>query len=434
MHQPDSRLTTTDNLFLMLVFLICLTISWDIVLTFEFNGTWRVSNLLMLPIILCAPYYWLKSPKQTEWNLLILLAVLNFIATSLNETHLRGWLYAGWFFYFVGFVVGFSGYAKNHIYVLKPLIFIFFFAAFLNMSFGLIQFIGGLFGLELWATQKLWPWGINRISGFTFEPSYYVTYIYIFWVSSLLITEFQFNENLVMPIWLSWATLITSTLGILLATSRMGWLFMLPIAVIYPIRLIIALAYKRTISGFLKAANTCILLGFTALSIWIASDFESFRSLFLNAGLFGYGASNANVRISGALDAFQVFQVHWFFGAGYGELPFEIMLLNFGEIFEEKVQIYLGGAPLVELASATGIIGLSIFILFMLRVTLVPLISWKKQHNLAFIAFAAGFLVQFAVLQLNQNLFRGYIWLSLAILITLYQLHETKNTKRVAAQ
>ncbi len=403
-------------------------------MTLELNGTWRISHLLMLPIVLGAPYYWLKSPKQIDWNLLIGLALLNLVATVFNETHLRGWLYAGWFFFFVGFIVGFSGYMREHHHILKPLILIFFLAAFLNMSFGLIQFIGGLFGLELWATQKLWPWGINRISGFTFEPSYYVTYIYIFWVSSLLITEFQSNENPVMPTWLSWATLITSTLGILLATSRMGWLFMLPIATIYPIRLIIALAYKRTISGFLKAANTCILIGFIALSIWIASDFESFRSLFLNAGLFGYGANNANVRISGALDALQVFQVHWLFGAGYGELPFEIMLLNFGEIIEEKVQIYLGGAPLVELASATGIIGLAMFIIFLLRTTLVPLISWKKQHNLLFMAFAAGFLVQFAVLQLNQNLFRGYIWLSLAVLITLYQLHETKNTKRVTTQ
>ena len=187
-----------DGLRLAHLFFIAaaFTSSFDIFLVFNFGFNFRATQLfLIIPIfisVMISIGYKTTWPLGFSWLVLWTFFIILFIPNTNYLTKSIG--YAAWLIFDVLII-----YACCQIYssiprvliLLKWYVYTFLFVA----LFGILQFISPIFGFGNALLIKTWwiPDVLPRVNGFSYEPSFYATYLLIGWVFCACLLELKSN-------------------------------------------------------------------------------------------------------------------------------------------------------------------------------------------------------------------------------------------------
>lgn len=414
-----------------LLYLSILTTSFDIFLVVDLGVNVRISQiLLLLPFIYIIHRVNIKRkiifPLGFGYLILWTFFIILFIP---NTSYLvRSIGYALWLIfdvYLIFFMVNFIDTYPKLINLLKIYIFSFLFIS----LFGLYQFISPFFGLPEPLIMQWWIPGIlPRINGFSYEPSYFATYLLIGW--SLNYFLLRYKIKIMNPTILK-AMFLLETCVMILSSSRMGYLMMAMVLLEYPIRLGIELG-KEFINHKIKMITLKKIgkiLGSMIIGIiLISTSIKEEEIEFLGAGLALFGntsSHSSDTRISEASDTFAVFLENPLIGYSLGGVAASVAgYRGFGVNDLEDLKSNEGMAVFLEALAASGIIGIIPFILYfyILIRKIWTAIRHKYDTFNILLPLVAALIMELIILQFNQNILRPYLWMHIAILSAGYNV------------
>ena len=343
---------------------------------------WWVVQLLFVPVTA----FWVKSLSYCSWLLLDLALVISFVQLFSTNTRALNKL-LNWYLYSFGVVA----------------------------LFGIVQFSLPLIGLPAPFAAEWWvPGRVIRVNGFSYEPSYFATYLLIGFV---LIRALKSSSPVLRVIfWLI-------TVAIVLSSSRLGIVFMLlDVLCSYLPRLLTI--YRQPIN-FRKLAlaaiiSVCIVRGAAVLR----DNAETVTLLLAGTGLYGSAAHSVVDRENSFVDTLTVFQRNPLLGRSLGGISYAIGELHGDRIASFKdSKLFEGMSVFAEALAASGIIGIVPFLIFLATTISRPLKLAKScppDYSLCLRAFVRALIFEWAILQFNQNILRPYLWVHIALLATIY--------------
>lgn len=429
-NNKESKIT-----FLLLIFiLVSVTSSFDVFLTFSIGGfTFRIAQfLLMFPIFL-----WfvntirsgliklpLGSVSLVIWTIFILVFIPNttFLERNLGYSF---WLVLNLCMVFS--LVHFVNDLDKILTLIKWYIYSFLFVS----IFGLIQFALGILGITPPFVTQWWILGsLPRINGFSYEPSYYSTYLLIGWI--LVFYIYYENINLISRRKL-FVTLMFITLAMILSSSRMGILLM----GIWIMRYIFLFVWHLFKAQFhLKYFKVVLLYMFIMISLLGFVFYGGERTAFLlsGTGINGTASHSVDNRFTDFVDTLYVFMNNPLIGVSLGGVAPAIGRLHGITVTDQETAKHFEGISIfAEVLAASGIIGFVPFIIYIFTIIFKPIILSKKIDNKLISGLLKGMVFSLIclliILQFNQNILRLYLWLHIGILSALYSvsLKQLKN-------
>lgn len=417
----------------ILYYLSVFTVSFDVFLVVNLGFNFRATQLLALfPIFIGITGILHKRtfviPVGFKSLLIWTLFILAFIP---NTTFLLKSIgYGFWLLFDVSLVLAtvqiFN--TENKINdLIKWYIYSFFFVA----IFGLVQFFMPILHLGAPLVQQWWiPGVLPRISGFSYESSFFATYMLLGWVLSAYLLNsgsMLVNQSHLKIIFM------TISLVMILSSSRIGWLMMLAWFAQYPIRLFFNLAKGRVSKKlFVYSGRVILLLLFLIFGGGWIIGMDNIPTLFAGLGLFEEAGSwSADTRLNDMYDTFQVFLDSPIIGHSLGGVSSAIGAMH--GVYVDNVDLgkeYEGNSIFVEVLAASGLIGVIPFAHYIYSILIKPL---KLAKNLAgsekkiLIGMVLALLFEFIILQFNQIILRPYLWLHIAILSALYSIYSKKQ-------
>jgi hypothetical protein len=447
---PESPKTTyfwSRNIRLFLdtcLLLIFITSSFDTFLNLKISGfSIRSCNLLMILFSSVVFFMTIFSSKPLKfkllgfwsfliWTIFLILFIQNSIIIQ------RGIGYIIWLLIFFTFILSLAAYIEktSHFeHILKLYLLSFNIVAII----GLLQLFLTFAGIEFYLSYYFQS-GIPRIHAFSYEPSYFSTYLIIPWIFHFYLYFSNMND-LKKKVKNRFSILLLTGV-LLLSFSRMGILFMLVALCIKLAQIILPAIRKLRIKkkefyfiGFMS-------VGFFIL-IGIAIRFSKiFISVFEGLPFFSRYAHSASIRIDDLLDTWRIFENSPWTGYSLGGIAPAIARLNgYGSLTQEVVKEYEGMSILLEVLAASGIVGFLFFMIFLSKIIFSGRIM-KKQilncyannlnnhlscHRMLIIALIA----QLLLLCLNQNILRNYLWIHVGMInLSFFIFKEPTETIR----
>lgn len=412
----------------ILIFLIFLTSSFDIFLTVDvFGFTFRISQIFCIALMIIYLCTIIKRGKMIlplgYKNLLIWVAML--VAVTFNTAlpsinigyHL--WLIFDILIIFCLTQLIEDKEANNKILKLYILSF------FIMAIVGIIEFIIGVMGIKIPFITQWWIDGkFPRINGFSFEPSYYATYLLLGWVFCRVLVErnIKICKNL-------FRILITITIAIILSSSRMGIAMIAIFEVIMWLKNLFRGTNKKYVQiMFIIGVITVIIIGF------LFQQGKLDRILF-GTGLNGTASHSVTIRENDLLSVWEVFKQSPIVGRGLGGIYVQIAENRGFDIYNVSVQsVATGISVFLEVLAASGIIAFIFFILYMLNLIVKPLKLNKRnieqEHKDIMNALVLSFIMEIIILQFNQNILRIYFWIHIAVLCMYFRYITTTNNEQ----
>jgi hypothetical protein len=405
-----------------------MTASSDLFLVFQPGGfTLRFAQILAL--FLSA--WWVFASLQTGtvklplgsmylllWTLIVLITIPNttFLARSLGYAF---WLLLNVLLLFA--IVYFIN-TKDKVHTL----FRWYIYTYLVISlFGILQFVMGIAGVTPPFVTQWWIQGVlPRVNGFSYEPSYYATYLITGWV----LVSYMFFESktkLFTKRQLGIFFLII-TGALILSSSRMGLILM----AMWLLRYI-----WLFIRGFLKGTVytkylvivfvACLAAGILVISVLSSSSED--MPLLSGTGIGGTPAHSVVYRLEDFTSTLQVFLNHPIYGVSLGGVAPAIgQLHNITVTDQETASTFEGQSVFAEILAATGIFGFAIFIGYLLMIILKPLkLSrqfFKSEYSTMLRSLVFSLICLLIILQFNQNILRPYLWFHIALISAVYSV------------
>jgi len=422
MDIPISYVKKNINLLQICIALSMFTSSFDIFLNInilEYN--FRFTQFIILPVLLC---YTLNCLYRHKFNVSIggLFLILWFVIQSLFifrspdiTNAIQYSLYLLFDILLVFSVAFFCNNQYSFMWLLRTYMNSFAFVA----MFGLIQFMLYPFDINLLVTQH-WTNSLARINGFSYEPSYFSTYMLMGFV--LFAYLFEKKENDIIKHFN--VKFIIIILAMILSTSRMGWLMML-----FWITLRIAISFKSIYNGINKKKFICtVFLGLLFLFFLICViAFLSENTFLLNGlGLKGMASHSVDQRLNGLFTCLDIFLDNPLAGYSLGGVD--------PIIYKYRNEVYFSGengsamSIIGEILISGGIIGLIPFFTYVVKLIFpktIDNISDKKLNVLY--ALIWSFIFEMAILCMNQNILRPYVWIQIAVLSSAYKYIYNQN-------
>jgi hypothetical protein len=290
---------------------------------------------------------------------------------------------------------------------------------FLIAIFGLIQFVLGLGGISLLTAQFWDNSNAPRINGFSYEPSYFSTYMLICWVTCFFILIHKNNLQNYLNIR---STFVIITVVLILSTSRMGILFILLIVTGYALKNLIPLLFRFKI----RKRAMIILLPFT-ITIFSAISYSVFNFkkvyfLFNGLGIFGTASHSSGTRWRELIDTLKAFYNSPFIGYSLGGIPSAVAEVRGYKITTQlEAKAAEGMNIFAEVLAASGFLGFLFFAFFLFsffyKVYGITYQLRNINRNLSILIFALlmGLLFELLILNMNQNILRPYLWIHFAV-------------------
>jgi hypothetical protein len=420
---------TLRTISTILAAIVILTSSFDVFLVIQAGGTFRFGQLVTLVLITlavirtaaCGDVPMLAAAPLLAWWLVqvVFVPVTDFWAKSLAYS---AWLLLDIALMF-SFVQLFSGDGKTLSTLLRWYLY-----SFCIMSIaGIIQFLLPLAGLPApFATEWLVWRRVVRVNGFSYEPSYYASYLLIgFVLAGTLIRSGLTGARTVRYL---------TALAIILSSSRMGISFLV-IDIIWR-QFEKCFTLVRTPALFLTAplrlrriiplSTIFCLMGAGAFgAASLAKNNPALLALVLKGtGLFGAPAHSVVERQASFQDTLTVFSREPFIGRSIGGVSSAIADLHGQRItwFQES-KPFEGMSVFAEVLAGSGLIGIVPFLAFLIITIYKPLKlarSSPPYYSVWLCALVRSLLFEWAILQFNQNILRPYLWVHLAVLVTVY--------------
>ena len=282
--------------------------------------------------------------------------------------------------------------------------------------FGLAQFVGGLFGYDLLVTQW-WRQGVlPRLNGFSFEPSYYATYLITGWGMLAWLVDrkvYIFRR----PVLFAYFGIVS--LAIFLSSSRMAILIMAAYLIYYFIKEIGYIVFRFQLrTGFLKvvALLTLTTIGVVAMIV-VTVGFDSLRFLLFGTGIAGSADHSSAMRLGQFKDTIDLFVQSPIIGYGLGGLWSYISMMHGIDLSEAT-----GMNVTAEVLAASGIFGFIFYVLYLWANIRGSFRHLDRRFPVTELLAAAGmgFLLLYLILQFNQSIMRVYFWNHLAVLAVIF--------------
>ena len=388
-----------------LTVLAILSTSWDRFGAVNIGGfNFRFTQFIYSPVLF---FYTLKAlfyPDRVKLSrggggmLLWVLVNLIFIANSPNIKNAVGYFF--WLIFNVMTVLSMVLFTDKE-YSGKWLIRFYMNSFYIMALIGLAQFFLYFLGINFFAAQHGAYW--TRINGFSYEPSYYSTYMLPgFVMFSYLSLKNDHSVFTGREVKLRYYVI---TFTLFLCSSKLGWGLIL-------LWFIISL---RFVNG---SKRLKILLGImisVIIAVWFLFLITGmFNVNFLNGlGLFGTASHSSMDRWRCFLNCIEVFKDHPLIGYSLGGVD-PILAQYAGRAYST---LNNGAGNCVgELLVASGIIGIIPFIYFLYKLLKNPL----KRNNV-YTALVYGLMIEMLSLVFNQNILRPYAWMHVAVLCSLYK-------------
>lgn len=419
--------------FVMILFFlaICLSSS-DIFLVFNLFGfSIRAALLLLILPMLYALLNMINSRKiifPLGYKSLLIWTgfILIFIPNTTFITRNIG--YAIWLCFYV-FLIFTCVQIFNNEEKLKKLLEVYILSFFIISLFGVFQFLVGLIGIDAPYVRQWWPNGIPRVNGFSYEPSYFATYLITGWV---LVTYLFEKKTVYVNKKLLVFTVSLTTLALILSSSRMGYIVMFLWLLRYPLKYILSLKkVKWDRKQYLYLISVIIGILLLVLIVIFTIDFSKFRFLIEGLGIGGTAAHSSSTRVHFLINTLRTFIESPIIGYSLGGIAPAIGdLFNVTVTNQELANAYEGMNITAEVLAASGIIGFFFFLIYFGSILIKPLWLSKliKDNELkkVLIGSVYGLFFILIILQFNQNILRPYVWLHIAIMSSLYYVAKNK--------
>lgn len=402
------------------VYLALLTSSFDIFLAFQLGGTIRFAYIIIMFPTVYAIYYCLKTRKVYFgyyvrylfiWSafLLVFLVNTNYLSRTIG--------YQFWLLLNIAIILMFMNVPFNMNKLMKVYIISFFFVAVFGiMQFGLAPFLN--FDTPL--VQQWWIPGIlPRINGFSYEPSYFATYLIIGWTLTYCMINFQEYSIFGKKIFI--AICAVETIAMILSSSRMGIALMVLIMLLPKTKKLliflrglclgkISMTLLRNIIFFI-----CFLFGmFTVL--YLNFEFDEYMFLLQGTGIGGTAAHSYDTRYSEFLSTIAIFADNPILGVSLGGISENMP--GFYSNASYKVE---GMCVFAEVLAASGIIGVVPFVAYFYLIVRDAFKLSSIKNDKLLLALILSLLSELVILQFNQNILRPYFWLHIGILSAYYR-------------
>jgi len=397
--------------------LVMLTSSFDVFLVMQVGGTFRFCHLVTLILVAIAALRIASRGEISTLGALPLFAwwMVQLVFVPVTEFWVKSLAYCSWLLLDLALMVSFVQLFSSNTRVLAKLLNWYLYSFGIVALFGILQFFLPLAGLPAPFAEEWWiPGRIVRANGFSYEPSYFATYLLIGFV---LIRALKPQSGTVRIIfWLI-------TIAIVLSSSRLGVTFMLlDIVFSYLPKLSKVHRQPIRISKIALAAviSICVVKGASVLE----DHPETIALLLGGTGLYGSPAHSVLDRENSFVDTLTVFEQNPLLGRSLGGVSYAIGELHGQHIasFKES-KLFEGMSVFSEALAASGVIGILPFILFLAVTIYKPLKLAKSAspyYAVWLTALVRALIFEWAILQFNQNILRPYLWVHLAILATVY--------------
>lgn len=290
---------------------------------------------------------------------------------------------------------------------------------------GIVQFLLSNVGIHVLVTS--W-WRINmfpRVNAFSYEPSYYATYLLIGFVMIYHLTfkqVFLFNRRFQMLM------LVSIGCAILLSTSRMGILFVLVIFLYDFVKMLIRSAVTLRISKVNFGLSAAFLICFFSLVGVILND-PKLRARYLSGtGVESTASHSKDLRIRQITDVYDVFLLSPFEGYSLGGIAPAIAEMRGDPANnQQKVKEHEGLNIFLEVLAASGVVGFVFFLwwlfqLFRCNISMSKNLRQYGFENEAVVsdALRKALIAELLILILSQNILRPYLWILIGMTNALY--------------
>lgn len=420
-----NRSDKTNKIIKICIFLAVATCSFDIFANVTFLGfNFRFCQFILFPVIFLMILRIVKNRKAELYlgmRYLLVWLAFQILFIGMSPDLGNAVAYTLWLIFNI-LTVYLIVYYSDRVFTLEEFMRFYMDSFFAMAVLGFLQMILYFCGISFYVTQK-WNHYLCRINGFTFEPSYYATYMLIGFVMYAYLLEKK-NENIMKRRTMKIKFFIITT-AMVLASSRMGWLLML---LWLAIRCINRVYYEiRRGLPIQRILHLCLamgigVLGFLLIWVWLFKDGP--LSFMLNGlGLYGQPAHSVSSRLSGLCKDMQVFWEHPWLGVSLGGVAPAIAQYN-GVTYDSS---HNGGSMILpgELLVANGIIGMVPFLLY-IGSLLLESRWWRQDFEKyplcdVYRAVEWAFIFELIILCLNQNILRMYVWIHIGILCALHK-------------
>lgn len=417
---------STKKIIRMCVFLSIYTCSFDIFGNITIAGfNFRFCQFIILPAMLLMLFSVVRSGSvRLCLGLNYLLIWLAFqIIFMIRSPELENTLgYVLWLcfnimtvyliYYFAGTAYTIEELIKNYL------------NSFFGMAvLGLVQFFIYFLGIDFYVAQY-WNRSLIRINGFSYEPSYYATYMLLGFVAYAYLIEKK-DKNIMnrKELLIKFIVIIAV---MILSSSRMGWLMMAVWIVTRSVHLMVQFVKMGKLTQF-KAFYLFLLFPAAVLGAFIIWDKllkNGALSFMLDGlGLYGKSSHSATGRLNGLLRSIEIFKTNPWFGVSLGgvdPVTMQYMRAQYETGVNGKASSIIG-----ELLVANGIVGMIPFLLYM-KTLLCKAQWWEKnfkRYSLAYVykAMEWSLIFELAILCFNQNILRIYLWVHIGVICALYK-------------
>lgn len=407
------------NLLRILLIVSIFSTSFDIfgvINLFGFN--FRLTQFVLIPLMVIWPlsFFRLKNPINRltgdKWIWIWALIQVIFIP---NSPHLKNAIgYSLWLIFDILMIYMVEFYSRS--FGIFKLLKLYFNSYILISIIGLLQFLLGLVGIDFYTAQWWFKGKLARINGFSYEPSYFATYLLMGFV---IFSYLLHRENYSL---LSKAKLIAGYIliasAIVLSSSRMGIAF----AVLWLFYDIVQISKKniyrrkKIFVVYFLSLLPVFSVGLICISV---NNGNQFRFLLNGTGLAGTANHSTNTRFLSALSTYSLFMDHPFWGVSLGGVDPSIAI-RLGQNYTtadngKSLSIF------IEALAASGIIGIIPFILYFKTIfselnRVCKVINLGCSEILQSLRWALIF--EIGILQLSPTILRQYFWMHIAIITT----------------
>lgn len=436
------------NILYFLVFAIFILAPLDIVLNFSLWGfNLRIGVIFMVLFLLLGSYVMLRKFGKEGvvlplWFILLaVVAGINTVFVFNSILVIRGIVYALLFWSFVFLVFVFINLSKELDFDVITKLYVFSFS--FHALFGLIQQVGYyLFGVEMFMTQP------GRMNGFTYEPSYFATYLSpsvpLLILYTLLLKSGEGSEKR----WLYYVSTGIVITALVLSTSKISFLgiagsFLLILVFFFILFILRRAEDLKSILWFNLVRTTVVSIGIflffyllvSGLPITVISslgllppshslEVEKTVSEKMKVVLETREETSFSPRVEEFKKTLKVAFENFFVGTSLGGVaPHKAVREGVVPRNNQDVKPFEGMSIYAEMLAGFGILGFVVMVLFALklfydsfRVSLGFLSRGVVFQGAIIFALVSGLMVELALLSFNQNILRFYLWNQVAVL------------------
>lgn len=429
------RISNGSTITNALIWLSILLSSCDIVFKFEIQGlTVRATQIFSLVVMVCLLCRFIRLGSIKIYkpivNLLIVF-IFNSIFIFNARSKFNAFGYDLWLLFDIIQILAFSYYLSTQ-ETIASLVrkYILCFDAFAIL--GLLQFTLQFFSINFFIMQASI---MHRSNGFSYEPSFYATYMLMGAIVCLYLIERR-NYKCMNSVFLYASTLLIVA-ALVLSTSRMG---LLVLAIYMVFRGVVCLnSYIKMRASWVRMLFTFmpILAGLGLVAVIIAVELEIpfILTYFEGLGIGGTASHSADIRMMSTNDTWNLFLSSPIIGCSLGGIDAAILhskMIGYTTAGNGSASMCVA----LEALCAYGIIGAAFFFKYIYDLSFGSYLKVKKHEGdkkdrEIINAMILAFIFEFGILQFNQNILRPTFWVHIALLTTVIQMYLRDKEEEV---